>query len=356
MADQQDKIVEFVKLKGPALPVQISKHVNGNLLFMSAILSELVNQNLIKKSHAKIGNSPVYYVNGQEKSLEILYKHLGLMHKKAFDLLKQYKVLWDKYCTPAERVALSEIKDFAIPLEVNIEGERERFWKWYMLNNDEAKQQIENILEEENRRNQPLVKEKTEEVEQESQEEVVEETEEIEQEPQEEIVEEVVEKPKKEIEKPKEVIQEPKKEIKAEIKPKEEFLEKVEEEAEKIQEKKIKQKTLKKTSTEFNEGTFEYNVHEYLQSFSLEIVSKKLIKKNREVNFVVKIPSNFGNLKYFVKAKNKKKFNEAELTLAYSEGQDQKMPTILLGSGTMTKKAEKFLKEQLQGMRFKHFS
>ncbi|MFH1456400.1 MAG: hypothetical protein ABIF40_05635 [archaeon] len=327
MADQQYRIVEFVKLKGPALPVQISKHVNGNLLFMSAILSELVNQNLIKKSHAKIGSSPVYYVNGQEKSLEILYKHLGQMPKKAFDLIKEYQVLWDKYCSPAERVALAEIKDFAIPLEVNIEGERERFWKWYMVNNDEAKQQIEIILEEENRRNQPLIQEEPQE--------------EVEQEPQEEVVKK---------------IEEPKQEIWTESLAPEEFLEKVEKEAEKIQEEKIKQKTLKKNAPQFNEGTFENDVHKYLQNLSLEIISKKLIKKDKEVNFVVKVPSNFGKLIYFIKAKNKKRFNEAELTLAYSEGQDQKMPTILLGPGTLTKKAEKFLKEQLQGMVFKHFS
>ncbi len=335
MESQEDKIVDFVKLKGPALPVQISKHVNGNLLFMSAILSELVNNNLIKKTHAKVGNSPLYFVEGQEVRLEILYKHLGQMHKKAFDLLKQYQVLWDKYCTPAERVALSEIKDFAIPLEVNIDNQRERFWKWYLLNNDEAKHHIEKILDEETKRHQPPLP-KEESIKQEPQEEEI--IEEVEQELQEEVIEEIEAEPQEE-------------------KSETEFIEKVEEEAEKLQEKKKdKQKILKKNNDTFSVGTFEARIYEHLKNCGLDIISKKLIKKNREVNFIVKIPSNFGNLNYFVKAKNKKRFNEAELTLAYSEGLDQKLPTILIGPGKMTKKAHKFLKEQLRGMIFKEFS
>ncbi len=43
MPDQREEILKFIKYSGPVLPVQIAKHVNTNILFASAMLSELVS-------------------------------------------------------------------------------------------------------------------------------------------------------------------------------------------------------------------------------------------------------------------------------------------------------------------------
>jgi len=67
--------------------------------------------------------------------------------KKAFDLLSQNKILRDSEQEPVIRVALREIKDFAIPLNVNYDNNKERFWKWYLTSNEEAEQLIKSKLE-----------------------------------------------------------------------------------------------------------------------------------------------------------------------------------------------------------------
>ena len=74
-------------------------------------------------------------------------ENLNDKEKKAFDLLQQSKVLRDIEQEPVIRVALREIKDFAIPLNVNYNNNKEIFWKWYLTSNGEAEQLIKQKLE-----------------------------------------------------------------------------------------------------------------------------------------------------------------------------------------------------------------
>ncbi len=73
----QDKILSLIKLKGPVLPREISKDLGLDSLFTAAHLSELVDQNKMKLSNAKIGGSPVYYLEGQESKLIRLVEYLN---------------------------------------------------------------------------------------------------------------------------------------------------------------------------------------------------------------------------------------------------------------------------------------
>ena len=91
--DNQQKILFLVKSKGPLLPSQINKELNVDVLFASAMLSELVDRKLLRLSKAKIGGSPVYYAQGQESKLDILYPYLNEKERRAYDLLKENKVL-----------------------------------------------------------------------------------------------------------------------------------------------------------------------------------------------------------------------------------------------------------------------
>src|SRR3989338_5679613 len=134
MQELKFKILEFVRMRGPVIPVQVSKQIGSNILFAGAVLSELLSNGKIKISTAKIGGSPVYYFPGQEARLTMLYGHLHQREKHAYDLLRQSKVLRDKALQPVERVALREIKDFAYPIQFS----EELFWRWYLVNEEEA--------------------------------------------------------------------------------------------------------------------------------------------------------------------------------------------------------------------------
>jgi len=146
-------ILTIVKEKGPILPVQVSKEISDNILITSARLSELLTQKKIKISFLKVGGSPLYYFSGQEIKLQNFVDNLQVVEKKAYDLLSQKKVLKDLDQEPAVRVALRQIKDFAILLQVNFENKIELFWRWYMINNGEAEPIIKSILSKKN----PLV-------------------------------------------------------------------------------------------------------------------------------------------------------------------------------------------------------
>ena len=144
----KSKVLSFVQSRGPVIPIKVAKHFGSNTIFISAILSELISGNQLRLTKAKIGSSPLYYAPGQEAKLgDALKDYLKQYPKKAFDLLKDNKVLRDVDCEPAMRAALRDIPDFAVPLKVTIEGNEELFWKWHVLENEDTKILINNILE-----------------------------------------------------------------------------------------------------------------------------------------------------------------------------------------------------------------
>ena len=107
------KIISILKTKGPSLPIQIAKEIGISSLFISAILSELANEKRIKISHLKVGGSPLYFLQEQEEQLEKFYKFLHPREAETFLLIKKKKILKDSEQTPATRVALRSIRDFA---------------------------------------------------------------------------------------------------------------------------------------------------------------------------------------------------------------------------------------------------
>lgn len=144
--ENNEKIIQTIKIRGPVLPADISKVIGTNLLLSSAMLSELVTKNELKISHLKIGGSPLYFAKGQEYKLQQFSDKLHEKEKKAYDLLKEKKVLRDSSQEPVTRVALRQIKDFAIPLQVNHLNNLEIFWKWFLLPNNEAEKLIKSQL------------------------------------------------------------------------------------------------------------------------------------------------------------------------------------------------------------------
>jgi len=131
----KERIISALKSKGPSLPVHIAGEIKSSILFSSAFLSELVSENKIKISNMKVGGSPLYFLAGQEPSLEKFPQYLRSKEKEAFLLLKEKKFLKDKDQSPAIRVALREIKDFALPFK---SGE-EIIWRYFLVPESEFK-------------------------------------------------------------------------------------------------------------------------------------------------------------------------------------------------------------------------
>ncbi len=341
MKELKYKAFDFVKRNGPILPVKLTKVLNTSILFSSAVLSELVSERKVMLTHANIGGSPLYYIKGQESKLDILYDHLPGKEKEAFDLLKEQKVLKDRALEPAIRVALRQLKDFSVRLDVKSEDQVEIFWKWYMLSNDEAEKLIRNLLDGKVEEEIGEVKEEIIEVPEIKEEiiEIPEVKEEIVEEP--EIKEEVVkeEEVKEKIKKPKKIKKEQKvKKVEKVKKEKQSMLE--------IKEKKIERKIEKK---ELPKDEFFGRVENYFKEIGVDIISQMSIKKNKEIDMVVKVPSSLGSLLYYVKARNKKTVSLADLTMAYQIGQGQRLPTLYLSNAMLNKKTQEYLEKNMKG-------
>lgn len=117
----KEKIMSSLRRRGPSLPVHVAKEVGMSILFTSAFLSELLSEKKVKISNLRVGSSPVYFIPGQENSLDRFSNFLKSKEKDAYLMLKERKFLKDEYQEPAIRVALRAIKDFAIPFKRNEE-------------------------------------------------------------------------------------------------------------------------------------------------------------------------------------------------------------------------------------------
>jgi hypothetical protein len=115
--EKKQKIISFLKIAGPSLPVRIAKTIEMDPVFASAILSELLGTKQIKMSHMKVGSSPLYLIPGQEQKLEDHTENLKSIEQEALQKLKENKTLTDENEEPSIRVALRNIKDFAIPFK-----------------------------------------------------------------------------------------------------------------------------------------------------------------------------------------------------------------------------------------------
>lgn len=289
MMDTNEIILSIIKEKGPILPVRVSKQINDNILITSARLSELLTLNQIKISNLKIGGSPLYYFPGQENKLQNFVDNLNGMEKKAYDLLSANNVLRDSDQEPAIRVALRQIKDFATPLKVNYENKIEIFWKWYLMDNKEVEPLIKNILS--NKKRIYDIPSKTE------------------------LNKNIINKPVEE------TIENQKKETQEEF----------------------KKYTNKKTTKIIDKGMFLKNINDFFDKNKINISETNEVKKNQEIDFVIELQTQLGNVKYFCKTKNKKKINDSDLSTALLTAQSKCLPLLFLTTGKISKKSQEKL-------------
>ncbi len=340
MADHRDKLLQIVRMKGPLVPSQINRELNTNLIFASAMLSELVDSKILRLSHLKVGGSPLYYSPGQESRLQDYSKKLNEKDQRAYELLRQAKVLRDKDQEPLMRACLREIRDFAVPLEVNFEGGTELFWKWYLLPVDEV---------------EPLVRQRLGIVTQQPKEDPVLNT-------NSNATDTILEK---KLELTRKVLSEQTPSVSSEekIKEREELPKKREQKLTKHEDTKAKSTPQKiehdnTLSGEFiDRGEMNDEFFRRIKSFfdenKIRILSHKILRKESDMEFIIEIPSNVGKLSYFCKARSKQKYNEGDISSVYIQSQSKKLPVLFLTTGELTKKAQDILRNEFKSMTVK---
>ena len=318
-----ERILLLMKEKGPVIPVQLSKDIKDSILMTSARLSELLSSKKIKISaNVKVGGSPLYYLAGQESMLQNFSNNLGNVEKKAYDLLSQSKILRDSMMEPAIRVALRQIKDFAIPLNVFYNNTQEIFWKWYLLDNAKAEIFIKDFLSRiqlvpekalENGNVEPSTKS--------------------------------INSPPTEIPIPNSTQKENnilKNEIKNENKP-----------AISETQKELVKKEEPRKSRKIGEKASERHVSNFFAGNKISVVESIETKKSSELDFVVELRTSIGDIRYFCKYKSKNKINDSDLSSALVQAQSKNIPLLFLSNGTLSNKANEMLNKEFKGIIFK---
>ncbi len=279
----KNKILSFIRMRGPSLPVHVAREIKISMLFTSALLSELLSEKKIKTSNMRVGGSPLYLLSGQESMLDKFHNFLPGKEREAFILLKEKKVLQDDKMLPAIRVAFHNIKDFAKP--INFEGKI--FWRFFTLEESE-------VLE--------LIKTKKEKIQR------------IEIKPE-----------KKELQK------------KIEIKTRETKPEKkaTQQERPLLKLKEPKEKIKKKAK---EKSDFVLGVINFIRNKNMEII-EEIKHKKRELIARIRVNSGVGKIEFFSIAKDKKRITENDLALLLQKAQNMKLPALFISSGQLSKKA-----------------
>lgn len=325
--ESKEKILSVIGFKGPSFPARVSRETGISPLFVSAFLSELVSDRKIKVSNMKVGSSPLYYLEGQEADLAKFVDYLNHMERNAFTKLKESQVLDDEAQDPAIRVALRKIKDFAIPLNVRINGETKTFWRHFQTQDEQVMSLVEKLIKEGEGRISAKVEEKKPEV---------------------SVTvgagEKVLEPRTLEVEK--ETAEEVKKT------PREEF--KVEHKAEPVikdSDENSIEKPKKPKQKEPKNFEFVEEVKDYLVGKDIEILEEVSAKKKEFIS-KVRVDIMFGKQEYYLIAKDKKKVSSDDLTVALQKAQGEKMPALFISPGELDKRAAEHIKEWRNMIKF----
>ena len=287
----KDRILSTLRLKGPCLPVQISKEIDFSPLFASAFLSELKAEGKIKISNMKVGSSPLYFLEGQEKMLEKFSGYLNQREREAFSLLKEKLVLEDSEQSPVMRVALRAIKDFAHPIKLRVNGESKHFWKYFNLSDEEVAEAVKNgtkssktLTMQQSIPNQLLNKDN---------------------------VQKKIELKKEDINK-----------------------NLIEEERPLAEKKKIKVK----------DNEFVINVKDYLRAKDIEIL-EVLSERKRDFEARIRIDTMLGKQEFYLMAKDKKTVSDNDFAVALQKAQSKKMLAAVMATGSLNKKGKEHLEQ-----------
>lgn len=395
----QEKILQFLRFSGPTLPAKAAKHIQTDTLLASAHLADLVSQRKVKVSNLKVGGSPLYYLPGQEERLLVFAAgNLNPKDMDVLDLLQKKRLLRENDLDLLPKVALRSLKDFAIPLQVTVQGKAELFWKWHQLSDEETQSLLQALFR------PPEAVPAAGPVEQEEPKDV----------PVSETISSAAEKPlsnthplppvavhpppappaaasaveqssqkpaslpsisrppkstlrahpesavreRSVVEEnlPKFIRSEPSQRTgisyrKKEAYPHREKAAATESVAEQVpsptEETKASLPAKEKISRKkmvAEDDTLLPAVERFFQSVHIILEQKETLRKHAELNVLAKVPSPVGEVTYFCKVRRKKRCDEKDISAAYVEAQMKKLPLLFLYTDELTKKAEALLK------------
>ena len=328
-----DQILLYIKANGPVVPTRIAKVIKSEILIASAHLSDLATQGKVKVSNLKIGGSPLYYLHGQEDQLlNFVQGNTNPKDYAVLEVLMEKKVLRESTLDLLSKVALRELKDFAIPLHVRTKDSAELFWKYYLLSSEQTNELIGTILMSEEPqkvaeagivKEEPILEVPTEPV---FEKKVVGESKIKEK----SIIKEI-EKQKDSYRKKGEKIE---KQIEKSIKT---------EKQETLEKKPVLKKIEPVMKSSSVEDVFLIEIERYCKEMDIKVEQRDIVRKNKEINLIISIPSVVGRVSFFCKAKSKNKCDEKDLSSAYMEAQIKKLPLLFIYTNNFTKKSQEML-------------
>jgi len=314
----KERIISILNSEGPNFPSPIASKIQTSILFTSAFLSELLSEKRLKITNMKVGSSPIYYLENQKEKLEpFATKYLKSKEKDAFILLQDKKILKDKNQEPAIRVALRQIKDFAIPLE----KDNELYWN-YFLNKNETPEEKNETKEEPEKTDEEKSKDEVSENNKDKQNLTVPSREEL---------------PDSSIEKKSLEIFDKEKNKKPEP------------EKPKHSKKKATKKTPKKKTAKVNEKFFN-KVKEYLSENQIEISDIVSFSKN---DITLKVKNLNSSEEYLLVAYNKKTIREDDIVKASKKAEEENLKYEILSLGEPLKKVSAFIEaiQKIKGIK-----
>ncbi|MFT7615369.1 MAG: hypothetical protein ACI8Y7_000175 [Candidatus Woesearchaeota archaeon] len=300
----EDQVFVLVQQKGPLLPTDITSELGESSMIVGAMLSSLVKLKKVLITHAKWGGSPLYYVSEQYEQIQKVYPHLNAKDCRAFDLLKEKKVLRDSDQTPLVRTGLRALQDFAKPIQVKLRTGQELFWRWYLISNEEAITVLRGSVK------KPITPAQ--------------------------VQEKPIPAPKPPVVSVMRVEEKPKLVIKPPVAKPQPLVSKPVTPAPVVAE----QTTI--PLTDINDDFF-LDIQKKLRAKSVTVLSCDVVRKNSELDLRIEIPTNVGKATYYAKAKKKKKSNDGDLSQAFVKGQLQHLPAAYITTGELTKKAQDLL-------------
>lgn len=331
-----DQIIRLIRTRGYILPADITRELKINTLFAGAHLSEMAEKGKLRISHTKVGSSPAYYLPETVSSLERLEKYLNEKDRKTFQLLQERKVLRDRDLGPLMQVSLRNIRDFAVPLRVNKE---EIFWKYFLVSDEEATKMIKEIIDADKKDKEtsdpaPEIKKEEGQVKKEEKRVSAEA-------PAQSSVQQEAGKTAAVAEKPdtRQIQKKKPQQKKTPAKERSKGIEQKKDRAgpEKTGRKEEKQTTIEDKAPEIRNEFYD-KISSYCSRKKIKILEAELIKKN-DIELMLEVPTVIGNVRYFAKARDKKRSNDGDLSSAYVRGQTKSLPTLYITTGKITKKA-----------------
>ncbi len=317
---KSEQVYSIIQEHGPILPVDIVKKIGGNTILTGALISDLVRKGKVKVTkNIRVGSSPLYYVSGQEERLETFLHLLSESERRAVEILKKNGVIFENEIPELYRIGLMNASDFSIPLNIKYKDTEYHAFKWFLLDAESTKTLIQNKLEETAGKDNgsPVLEDQDIEENQ------------TRYEPEQPVSENVTTGPTGDTQ---ETTSNETTETNASTQP---------HESEQLS------ISLNALQEDIKNDNLLNSLYGLSQTMGFKLRTYDIVRKNREVNAIIRFSSPFGTLTYFAKALDKKRISPSDLYSLFAEAQIKKLPALLITGGELQTQAQKLVDKEL---------